>query len=298
MRKLQWEQMIVMLLILLSSSIALSGCIPRNRKPQNRASSAIPKKTLSNPIVRLGQKQGLVFSPDLTAAGNRELYEALGFVYWEGAEWQSILAQIRRHNEEHPAEPVEQIFLETHGSNGKGLKVQASADPAAPRSYISLGGLQQHLEGTGITRLILTACNTGPLFNPEIYRRLRLDPRQDPRLLPATWGVVNASLDYEPSCSAIQLLRRSDSRIEQSIKGHYRELSPSLRQALGLQDPKASFVVSNLFMQMMLKDVRLQLTGSGYVRRVSSWKEEKAENEAIYRDFLQHLDRMAAANNS
>jgi hypothetical protein len=162
-----WQHFILLLLLSGSVLLSLVGC--RQLDQQGRQApptSATPAPATSgtqpaNELTELGKGQGIVFSPDLAARGNRRFYERLGFAYWEGADWAEVLASIRQHNQAHPDRQVRQIFLETHGSNGHGLKLQQSLNPAAARSYISLGALQEQLAQTGVQRLVLTACNTG-----------------------------------------------------------------------------------------------------------------------------------------
>lgn len=112
-------------------------------------------------------------------------------------------------------------------------------------------------------------------------------------MLPATLGVINASEDFDPSSSSVVLVRRADSRIEQTSEGKYDELPASVRQALGLPASSEPFSVSNMFIQMIVKDGGLQLTSEGFVRDLSSLKESEAVNEAIFQSFLHFLDDVA-----
>ena len=243
-------------------------------------------------LKKLGERRAIVFSPDFAASGNRQLYEGLGFVYLESADWRWVLKEIMRVNRSRTDGSIREIFFETHGSNGNGLKLQRSQLRSAPRSYISLGALQEHLAAAGVDRAILGACNTGRLYRPEIYRKLDMSVK-DPTVLPATLGVVNASPKFNPSTSSVELIRRTDSRLEQTSEGKYQELPASVRLALGLPASTKPFTVSNMFIQTIIKDDRLQVTSRGYVRMVSKDTESEPDNEAIFQSFLKFLDDLA-----
>jgi hypothetical protein len=244
-------------------------------------------------LKRLGERRALVFSPDFAASGNRQFYEGLGFMYLESADWRWVLKEIKRFNRSRPEDSIREIFFEAHGSNGNGLKLQRSQLRSAPRSYISLGALQERLAEAGVERAILTACNTGRLYRPEIYRKLNMSVK-DPTVLPATLGVVNASPRFDPSTSSVELVRRTDSRLEQTSEGRYSELPASVRRALGLPESTKPFTVSNMFIQMIVKDDRLRLTSRGFVRQISKDTESEPDNEAIFQGFLKFLDDLAS----
>jgi hypothetical protein len=220
-------------------------------------------------------------------------YEGLGFLYLESADWRWVLKEIRRVNRSRTGDSIREIFFETHGSNGHGLKLQRSERRSAPRSYISLGALQEHLAEAGVERAILAACNTGRLYRPEIYRKLNMSVK-DPTVLPATLGVVNASPGFNPSTSSVELVRRTDSRLEQTSEGQYQEIPASVRRALGLPASTKPFTVSNMFIQTIIKDDRLQVTSRGYVRKISKAVESEPDNEAIFQSFFKFLDDLAS----
>lgn len=244
-------------------------------------------------LKKLGERRAIVFSPDFAASGNRQLYEGLGFVYLESADWRWVLKEIMRVNRSRTEGSIREIFFETHGSNGNGLKLQRSQLRTAPRSYISLGALQEHLSAAGVERAILGACNTGRLYRPEIYKRLDMSVK-DPTVLPATLGVVNASPKFDPSRSLVELVRRTDSRLEQTSEGKYQELPASVRRALDLPASTKPFTVSNMFIQTIVKDDRLQVTSRGFVRKISKDTESEPDNEAIFQSFLKFLDDIAS----
>jgi hypothetical protein len=244
-------------------------------------------------LKKLGERRAIVFSPDFAASGNRQFYEGLGFAYLESADWRWVLKEILRINRSRTEGSIREIFFETHGSNGNGLKLQRSQLRSAPRSYISLGALQERLAAAGVERAILGACNTGRLYRPEIYKKLDMSVK-DPTVLPATLGVVNASPNFDPSNSPVELVRRTDSRLEQTSEGQYKELPASVRLALGLPASTKPFTVSNMFIQTIIKDDRLQVTSRGYVRKVSKDTESEPDNEAIFQSFLKFLDDLAS----
>ncbi|MGE0127367.1 MAG: hypothetical protein AB7U82_04595 [Blastocatellales bacterium] len=266
-----------------------------NAVPAARAQAVIQSDTTlsSAKLKKIGEHQAIVFSPDFAAPGNREFYEGLGFVYWESADWRQVLREIKQFNLSHPEDKIRQVYFEAHGSNGNGLKLQRSKLRSAPRSYISLGALQEHLGEAGVERAILTACNTGRLYRPEIYKKLNMKVK-DPNVLPATLGVINASKDFDPSANSVELVRRTDSRIEQTSEGTYSELPASVIRALGLSASTKHFSVSNMFIQMIIKDADLQLTSTGYVLKVSDRTESDTVNEAIFQSFLKFLDGVAS----
>lgn len=244
-------------------------------------------------LKKLGARMGMVFSPDFAASGNRQFYEGLGFMYLESADWRWVLKEIKQFNRSRPEDSIREIFFEAHGSNGHGLKLQRSQLRSAPRSYISLGALREYLAEAGVERAILTACNTGRLYRPEIYRKLNMSVK-DPTVLPATLGVINASPGFKSSTSSVELVRRTDSRLEQTSEGQYRELPAPVRRALGLPASTKPFTVSNMFIQIIVKDDRLRVTSTGYVRKISKDTESEPDNEAIFQGFLKFLDDLAS----
>ncbi len=288
-------------------AIGYGGASFINVFPSARAQAFVSQNTVANslpdtpadalePSARLkkiGERRAIVFSPDFAASGNREFYEALGFAYWESPNWRKVLKEIKQFNSAHKEDGILEIFFETHGSNGNGLKLQQSKLRSAPRSYISLGALQEHLGEAGVKRAILAACNTGRLYRPEIYTKLNMSVK-DPTVLPATLGVINASPNFTPSSSAVELVRRTESRMEQTSEGRYNELSEPVRRALGLPSSSRPFTVSNMFIQMIVKDARLQLTNNGYVRELSDQKESDPDNESIFQSFLKFLDNVVS----
>jgi hypothetical protein len=243
-------------------------------------------------LSRIGEGVAVVFSPDLAQPGNRLFYERLGFAYFEDPSWAVMLEQLRARVAD--GFPLEAIVLETHGTNGHGLKVQAGKYPADARSYISVGALQEALEEAGVERCYLSACNAGRLLRPEIYNVL--DPTvKDPLFLPATLGIIDASLEFDPALSRVEILRRRQSNLETLIHGKSSEFSPAVRQLLGQrpENPPFRFVVSTMLIQLVLKDPRMELISKGHVQRTSRANLSRKESERLFQRFLKHLEMVA-----
>src|SRR5918993_16794 len=86
---------------------------------------AWPTSSYSSAGLRdLGAGVGIVFSPDLSVPGNCGFYTALGFTCFDSADWLEILSGIHAHNISTPGRKIKTLILETHGTNGHGLKVQ------------------------------------------------------------------------------------------------------------------------------------------------------------------------------
>src|SRR6266511_2124155 len=118
-------------------------------------------------VGEIGRGVGVVFSPDLSVAGNCRFYQSLGFACFQSASWEDILEQIHTHNLLYPERRIATLVLETHGTNGNGLKLQNGYDRNADRSYISVGALQERLEPEGIYFVIISACTSGRLLPPD-----------------------------------------------------------------------------------------------------------------------------------
>jgi len=83
----------------------------------------------TNSLRNIGRGRGIIFSPDLSEPGNRAFYSALGFAYFEGPDWRAVLDQLKAHNHSHPANPVEILLVQSHGTNGDALKLQTGNQP-------------------------------------------------------------------------------------------------------------------------------------------------------------------------
>src|ERR1043166_5200821 len=203
----------------------------------------------------IGRGVGVVFSPDLSVAGNCRFYQALGFACFQNASWEDVLEQIHTHNVLYPEHRIATLVLETHGTNGNGLKLQESYDPNARRSYISVGALQERLEPEGIYFVIISACNSGRLLRPDIYTAL--DPYNGDKLfLPATCGIVNASPGFDSVHSPVMVITPSASPTGTTLVGNVKDVAPPLRravlesaQALWIRPP-TEFAVSDMMVEM------------------------------------------------
>src|SRR5688500_1286865 len=147
-------------------------------------------------LAELGAGLGIVFSPDLSVPDNCRFYQTLGFACFDSADWLDVLSRIHEHNTTSPGRRIRTLILETHGTNGHGLKLQTGKDPKADRSYIAVGALQEMLEPVGVRYIGISACNSSRLLRPEIYRRPNRDPG-DKLFLPATRGIIDATDDFD-----------------------------------------------------------------------------------------------------
>jgi hypothetical protein len=253
----------------------------------------------SRRVSEIGRGVGVVFSPDLSVPDNCRFYESLGFACFQDADWEKILDDVHRHNVLYPERRIFTLILETHGTNGNGLKLQTSYDPGASRSYISAGALQQRLEPEGIYYVIISACNSGRLLRPAIYNQL--DPNNGDKLfLPATKGIVNASPDFVASRSAVMIITPESSHIETTLVGKIAELSPAARRAitdsaksLGITPP-TEFAVSDMMTAMLTRDSQLQLTSGSYVDELSRAAAPVDRSEQLFAKFVRYVNAVAA----
>ena len=260
-----------------------------------RAWPAAPYADLPN----LGAGIGVVFSPDLSVPGNCRFYKALGFACFESADWLQIVSDITAHNLSDPGRRIRTLILETHGTNGHGLKVQKGKDPADPRSYIAVAALQEILDPVGVRHIILSACNSGRLLRPEIYRKLNRDPG-DKLFLPATLGIIDATDDFNEGRNKVVVITPGASHIETTLVGSLRELEPKTRAAIEaaakaqhIKLPK-QFAVSEMLIKMMLRDSSLILRTGEHVVELSKEQTPPEESEKLFQTFVGHLDALAA----
>jgi hypothetical protein len=259
-------------------------------------------------LAEIGRGMGVIFSPDFSAPANRRFYERLGFAYFEGADWRDVLAQVRAYNHAHPGRQIETLILEVHGTNGHGLKLQASSAPRVPRSYISVGGLQQQLAEAGLRLCVIAACNSGRLFRPEIYYTLNTRTG-DPLFLPPTLGVVNAAPDFRATERDVRVVYPATSQLEAVSEGHLSEFAPRTVALLN-SDAKAGttdntkvaadarFVVSDTLLALLLNDPRLSLTADGYVAEMSAATSSPSESERLVQRFIALVNEVAAREHS
>ncbi|MDQ6800465.1 MAG: hypothetical protein M3041_06460 [Acidobacteriota bacterium] len=249
-------------------------------------------------LSEIGRGVGVVFSPDLSVAGNCRFYQALGFACFQDADWSRVLDQIHRHNIANPDRRIYTLVLETHGTNGNGLKLQKSYSPTAERSYIAVGALQERLESEGVFYVIISACNSGRLLRPYIYGEL--DPYNGDRLfLPATCGIVNASKNFDPARNAVTIITPQSSHIETTLVGGVRELAPKTQKAILASaralrmTPPTQFAVSDMMVQMLTRDSRLELAANRYVEELSGEVKPVDSSEALFKRFVNYVNAVA-----
>lgn len=247
----------------------------------------------------IGNGVGIVFSPDLSVPGNCGFYDALGFACFDSADWLEILSAIHARNIADPAKGIRTLVLETHGTNGNGLKVQKGKKADDERSYISVGALQEWLEPVGVKHIIISACNSGRLLRPEIYRKL--DPNNGDKLfLPATRGIIDASDLFDPKHNDIVVITPGASQIETTLVGKVSELAPATRKALELAAKErnaalpAQFAVSEMFIKMLTRDASLELRTGAWVEELSKEQTSAPDSERIFAAFVAHLDAIAS----
>ena len=255
--------------------------------------SASPKSTT---LADIGRGKGIVFSPDLSEPGNREFYSALGFAYFEDADWQVVISQIKAYNS-HTQYPVKVLLLQSHGTNGDALKLQTGRQADAPRSYISPAGLLEKLSGTGVRTCLLAACNAGRLFRPENYQSVKADAGN--RLFePATLGIINASADFDPARTNITIVRRSESHIEVINECHLAEFSKATQARLmdnsieGLKET-SRIAVPEMLIQLLLRDEQLHLVSEGFETTTSKTETDDSYRERLISRFLHFVDAVA-----
>jgi hypothetical protein len=247
----------------------------------------------------LGTGVGLVFTPDLSVKDNCRFFETLGFACFESADWLQVLGDIHAHNLDNPGRRIRTLILETHGTNGHGLKVQAGKKPEDDRSYIAVAALQEMLEGVGVRNIILSACNSGRLLRPEIYRTLNRDPG-DKLFLPATRGIIDATSDFDPKRTHVSVITNASSHIETTLVGSLGELTPATREALNAAAKKRGitlppqFAVSEMLIKMLLRDPSLELRSGQSVEELSKEQTAAEDSERIFKAFTTHLDTLAS----
>lgn len=250
-------------------------------------------------IEDIGVGVGVVFTPDLSVKGNCRFFEALGFACFESADWLQVLSDIHAYNLSHPGRRIRTLVLETHGTNGHGLKLQTGKKPEDARSYIAVAALQEILEPAGVRNIILSACNSGRLLRPEIYRKLNPD-NGDKLFLPATRGIINATDEFDPKKSNVTVITPGTSQIETTLVGSLKELAPATRDAIAEAAKKRDitlpkqFAVSEMMIQMLVRDPQLQLRTGAHVEELSKVQTSVDGSERLFKAFVSHLDFAAA----
>ncbi|HEX7810109.1 MAG TPA: hypothetical protein VF608_15345 [Thermoanaerobaculia bacterium] len=249
----------------------------------------------------LGAGIGIVFTPDLSVKGNCDFYRALGFACFSSPDWLEVLSEIHAYNISHPGHRIRTLILETHGTNGNGLKLQDGKDPNDARSYIAVAALQEILEPVGVQNIIISACNSGRLLRPEIYRKLNREPN-DKLFLPATRGILDATDAFDEKRTRVTVITPGISRIETTVVGSMKELTPSARAAItkaalrrDITLPK-QFAISEMLIQMLLRSDELVLRTGAHVEELSKVQTTPDFSERLFKKFIAHLDTIAERN--
>ena len=256
----------------------------------SRALTAPP--VMHSPLTAIGRGTAIVFSPDLSLENNCAFYERLGFVCYATPSWQEVLDDIARRNASAPAAvSISMVILEAHGTEGNGLKLQTSSARNARRSYAAVGALRERLAAAGVRDCVLAACNARRLLRPAIHDTLD----QERLFLPATLGIMNAA-GGDTVDARLRILARADSHIEGVTVARTNELSPSTLRALGLMDAKPmTFVVSDIFVQLVTRDPSLDLREATPVDRLKRITPGDAVAESLFARFVERLDRLATS---
>ncbi|HSY51190.1 MAG TPA: hypothetical protein VLC46_20455 [Thermoanaerobaculia bacterium] len=296
--RISTSKLIRILAVLVTVSLLTASAAALDNSGALLLNQAWPK-VASRRVSEIGRGIGVVFSPDLSVADNCRFYQSLGFACFQGADWVKVLDDVHRYNVLYPERRVFTLILETHGTNGNGLKLQTSYDPTADRSYIAAGALQQRLEPEGIYYVIISACNSGRLLRPTIYNQIDRN-NGDKLFLPATKGIIDASPDFVASRSAVTIITPQSSHIETTLVGELRELSPSARRGviesartLGIDPPK-EFAVSDMMVEMLTRDPALQLAAGSYVDQLNRNAAPVDRSEKLFRNFVRFVNSVAA----
>jgi len=256
---------------------------------------AWPVSSSAAKISDIGRGVGVVFSPDLSVAHNCRFYEALGFGCFQEADWTRVIDGVYLYNLQHPDRRIYTLVLETHGTNGNGLKLQRSYAPTADRSYAAVGALQERLEPAGVYYLIVSACNSGRLLRPYVHNELDVF-NGDRLFLPATCGIVNASPWFDDSLSAVTVVTPESSHIETTLVGSVKELAPVTRRAIEQSaralriTPPAEFAISDIMMQILTRDAGLQLAVNHAVDALSPEMQPADRSEELFKRFKTYLN--------
>ncbi len=97
------------------------------------------------------------------------------------------------------------------------------------------------------------------------------------------------------------MLTPVSSHIETSLVGSMRELAPATRRAIadaakqrGIKAPK-SFAVSDMLIQIVLRDPRLQLVTGTHVDKLSGVVQPASVSEGLFDSFVAWLNSVAAS---
>ncbi|HEY6844505.1 MAG TPA: hypothetical protein VI391_10070 [Thermoanaerobaculia bacterium] len=278
--------------------IAASGAAAADESTLEILNTAWPSPSPAK-VSEIGRGIGVVFSPDLSVPGNCAFYGALGFACFQTSDWSAVLDGIDAYNHDHPDRRITTLVLETHGTNGNGLKLQTSYAPNAERSYIAVGALQERLEPVGVANIIISACNSGRLLRRSIHNQI--DRHNGDRLfLPATCGIVDADPWFDDSLSAVTVITPESSHIETTLVASLRELSIGTQQMIAasaaaqhLVLPR-QFAISDIMMQILTRDSGLQLAVNHEVDQLSAVVQPQDRSEQLFVRFKTFLKAVAA----
>ena len=257
------------------------------------AALLIASPALAAPLTAIGRGVAIVFSPDLSLENNCAFYERLGFVCYASPSWEEVVDDIGRRNAAAtPEEAISVVILEAHGTQGNGLKLQTSSARDARRSYAAVGALRERLGAAGVRDCILGACNSRRLLRPAIHDTLD----RERLFLPATLGILNAA-GRDAGATGLRFLARADSHVEGITVARTDELSPPTLRALGLEDADPmTFVVSDIFVQLVTGDPSLDLREATPLNRLKLVTPEDARAESLFLRFVEHLDQLATSD--
>ncbi|MDP9191340.1 MAG: hypothetical protein M3P06_06530 [Acidobacteriota bacterium] len=287
----------LLLAIFLVSFLAASNA--QAERTSTLLARAWPVASVAN-LEDIGTGVGIVFTPDLSVENNCRFYEALGFACFASADWLDVLGEIHAYNISHPGRRIRTLVLETHGTNGHGLKLQTGKNPEDDRSYVAVAALQEILEPVGVRYIILSACNSARLLRPEIYRTLNHDPG-DKLFLAPTRGILDATADFDPKRNHVTVITPGTSQIETTLVGALRELAPATREALAAAAAKRDiqlpqqFAISEMMIQMLTRDPALVLRTGMHTEELSKVQSEATASEQLFKAFVAHLDFVAHA---
>lgn len=280
--------------------LALLAALPLAAAGRNELlAQALPAQ--AERLSELGRGVGIVFTPDLSVDNNCRFYQSLGFACFESADWMRIVANLHEYNTTHPDAPVRTLVLETHGTNGNGLKLQSGKAPLDERSYIAVAALEERLAPLGVRTIVISACNSGRLLRPDIYRKLDRN-NGDKLFLPATRGIVDATAAFDADDDTVTVITPGESQIETTLVGSLRELSPETRDALeaaararGVELPR-QFAISEMLIRMLTRDPELDLRTGAHVEALSATQSSPEVSERIFRSFISHLETLVPAS--
>ena len=255
-------------------------------------------RTPAAKLSEIGRGVGVVFSPDLSVPHNCRFYQSLGFACFQDADWGRVIDDVHLYNLQHPDHRIYTLVLETHGTNGNGLKLQRSYSPTAERSYAAVGALQEKLEPAGIYYLIISACNSGRLLRPYIHNELDVY-NGDKLFLPATCGIINASPWFNDSLSAVTVVTPESSHIETTLVGSVAELAPGVRKRIAQSakaqniTPPTQFAISDIMMQILTRDAGLELAVNHVVDELSPVMQPADRSEELFKRFKTYLNAVS-----